>query len=168
MKTRCARWVGRESPPGGQNLPDRLRICRICELPQQDAHGTLAQLIDVLVNRRQVEDPGRAQAQTVESGEAISVIGIPREAVELPIQRIVLDKLDFVGVRATTGEMADVVPLIADGRIRVGDLTDNPSLQPRERNGSGEPASEALRRGDRWPNNARHQRRPRLAAASLA
>ena len=50
------------------------------------------------------------------------MIGIPMEDVELPIQRIVLDEPDFVGVRANAGEMADIVPLIADGRIRAGDL----------------------------------------------
>jgi L-iditol 2-dehydrogenase len=35
---------------------------------------------------------------------------------------MVLDELDFVGVRANAGEMADVVPLIADGRIQAGEL----------------------------------------------
>jgi L-iditol 2-dehydrogenase len=55
-------------------------------------------------------------------GGRCSAIGIPLEAVKLPIQRMVLDELDLVGVRANAGEMADVVPLIADGRIRAGEL----------------------------------------------
>jgi L-iditol 2-dehydrogenase len=34
----------------------------------------------------------------------------------------VIGRIDFAGVRANAGEMTDVVPLIADGRIRAGDL----------------------------------------------
>jgi L-iditol 2-dehydrogenase len=51
-------------------------------------------------------------------GGRCAAIGIPLENVELPIQRMVLDELEFVGTRANAGEMADVVPLVADGRIR--------------------------------------------------
>ncbi len=64
----------------------------------------------------------RWAVDVLRKGGRCSVIGIPMEAVELPIQRMVLDELDFVGVRANTGEMSDVVPLIADGRIRAGEL----------------------------------------------
>lgn len=64
----------------------------------------------------------RWAVDVLRKGGRCSVIGIPMEDVELPIQRIVLDELDFDGVRANAGEMADVVPLIADGRIRAGQL----------------------------------------------
>ena len=67
-------------------------------------------------------DTIRWAVDVLRKGGRCSVIGISLEAVALPIQRMILDELDFVGVRANAGEMADVVPLIADGRIRAGEL----------------------------------------------
>lgn len=64
----------------------------------------------------------RWAVDVLRKGGRCSVIGIPLQPVELPIQRMVLDELDFVGVRANAGEMADVVPLVADGRIRANEL----------------------------------------------
>lgn len=55
-------------------------------------------------------------------GGRCSAIGIPMESVELPVQQMVLNELEFVGVRANAGEMADVVPLIASGTVRAGEL----------------------------------------------
>jgi L-iditol 2-dehydrogenase len=55
-------------------------------------------------------------------GGRCAAIGIPLEDVDLPIKKMVLDELEFVGARANTGEMADIVPLIADGRIRASEL----------------------------------------------
>jgi len=55
-------------------------------------------------------------------GGRCAAIGIPLEDVDLPIKKMVLDELEFVGVRANTGEMADIVRLIADGRIRASEL----------------------------------------------
>jgi L-iditol 2-dehydrogenase len=74
-----------------------------------------------------IECAGSAQTtrwavDALRKGGRCSVIGIPLTPVELPIQRIVLDELDFVGVRANAGEMADVVPLITSQRIRAGEL----------------------------------------------
>jgi L-iditol 2-dehydrogenase len=55
-------------------------------------------------------------------GGTCSVIGIPLEEVALPIQSLVLNEFSIVGVRANAGEMADVVPLVASGRVRADAL----------------------------------------------
>jgi L-iditol 2-dehydrogenase len=55
-------------------------------------------------------------------GGCCAVVGIPLSGVELPIQRMVLDELGVVGVRASAGEMSQVIPLVVDGRVRVGAL----------------------------------------------
>lgn len=55
-------------------------------------------------------------------GARVAVIGIPLEDVELPVRRIVLDEIDLYGVRASTGEMAEVIPLVAAQRIRLDAL----------------------------------------------
>lgn len=64
----------------------------------------------------------RWAVEMLRKGGRCAAIGIPLADVELPIQKMVLDELDFVGVRANAGEMADVVPLVADGRIRAREL----------------------------------------------
>ena len=38
------------------------------------------------------------------------------------MRRIVLDEIDLYGVRASTGEMAEIIPLVAAGRIRLDPL----------------------------------------------
>ena len=55
-------------------------------------------------------------------GGRCAVVGIPLSGVALPIQKMVLDELEVVGVRASAGEMSQVIPLVVDGRIRVGAL----------------------------------------------
>jgi L-iditol 2-dehydrogenase len=52
----------------------------------------------------------------------MAAVGIPVESVELDLQELVLYEKELVGVRATAGEMRRVLPLVADGRIRAGDL----------------------------------------------
>jgi L-iditol 2-dehydrogenase len=55
-------------------------------------------------------------------GGRCAVVGIPTEPGSISLQSLVLDELDVVGVRASAGEMARVIPLVASGRINVHDL----------------------------------------------
>jgi L-iditol 2-dehydrogenase len=74
-----------------------------------------------------LECAGTAQAvqmavQMARRGARIAMVGIPLEDVVLPVQTIVLDEIDLYGVRASAGEMAQVIPLAASGRLRLDAL----------------------------------------------
>jgi L-iditol 2-dehydrogenase len=56
-------------------------------------------------------------------GGRVALIGVPLEGCELPLQRIVLEEMDVFGVRANPGTCAEVIPLIAAGRIDVAGVT---------------------------------------------
>jgi L-iditol 2-dehydrogenase len=51
-------------------------------------------------------------------GGRAAVIGIPLEDARIPLQKIVLNELEIVGVRAAAGEMAEAIALVAARRIR--------------------------------------------------
>jgi L-iditol 2-dehydrogenase len=55
-------------------------------------------------------------------GGRVAIIGIPGRDAPLPLQRIVLDEIDVVGVRASAGEMPEAIALVAAGRIRLREL----------------------------------------------
>jgi L-iditol 2-dehydrogenase len=55
-------------------------------------------------------------------GGRCSTVGIPTEAVTVDLSALVLDELELVGVRAVTGEVPTVLDMIADGRVRAGEL----------------------------------------------
>jgi L-iditol 2-dehydrogenase len=55
-------------------------------------------------------------------GGRVAVIGIPMEDARIPTQRLVLDEIDVVGVRACAGEMPRAIALVAAGRIRLKEL----------------------------------------------
>jgi L-iditol 2-dehydrogenase len=55
-------------------------------------------------------------------GGRAAVIGLPLEDARIPMQRLVLDELDLVGVRATAGEMPRAIALAAAGRLRLREL----------------------------------------------
>ncbi len=55
-------------------------------------------------------------------GGRCAAVGIPVEDLTLSLQDLVLFEKELVGVRATAGEMRQVIPLVADGRIRVKEL----------------------------------------------
>lgn len=55
-------------------------------------------------------------------GGRCAAVGIPTERVLVDAQRLVLDELEFVGSRASAGEMRHVLPLIQQGRVRVRDV----------------------------------------------
>ena len=58
----------------------------------------------------------------VRKGGRIAVIGLPLEDARIPMQRLVLDELDLVGVRAAAGEMPRAIELAATGRLRLREL----------------------------------------------
>lgn len=64
----------------------------------------------------------RQALEMVRRGGTISIIGIPLEEVQLPVQRLVLDEIDVHGVRASAGEMAQVIPLVSSGAVRLDPL----------------------------------------------
>ena len=74
-----------------------------------------------------LECSGAAEAvaqcvEMVRKGGRIAAIGIPMEGARIPMQRLVLDEIDLVGVRAAAGEMPGAIQLVADGRIRLREL----------------------------------------------
>lgn len=64
---------------------------------------------------------GRCVAM-VRRGGRVAVIGIPQEDAAVPLQRVVLDEIEIVGVRAAAGEMPEVIALVAAGRVRLREL----------------------------------------------
>jgi L-iditol 2-dehydrogenase len=60
--------------------------------------------------------------ELVRKGGRVAVIGIPMEEARIPLQRVVLDEIDVVGVRAAAGEMPQAIALVAAGRIRLQEL----------------------------------------------
>src|SRR6185295_8798129 len=61
-------------------------------------------------------------ASFVRKGGRVAVIGIPMEGAAIPLQRVVLDEIEIVGVRAAAGEMPEAIALVAAGKIRLGEL----------------------------------------------
>lgn len=61
-------------------------------------------------------------AAMLRKGGRVAVIGIPLEDADIPLQRIVLDEIEIVGVRAAAGEMAEIIPLVSAGRVRLREL----------------------------------------------
>lgn len=54
-----------------------------------------------------------------QKGGRVSVIGIPLQPAQLPVQKIVLDEVEIRGVRANRGTCEEVLPLMAAGKITV-------------------------------------------------
>jgi len=69
-------------------------------------------------------DPALIEAalSMLRRGSRCAAVGIPLEGVPVDMRRLVLDELELVGSRASAGEMRRVMPLVAQGRIRVGGL----------------------------------------------
>jgi L-iditol 2-dehydrogenase len=55
-------------------------------------------------------------------GGRCASVGIPVEDVLLPLQDLVLCEKEVVGERATAGGIRRVMPLVADGRVRISQL----------------------------------------------
>jgi L-iditol 2-dehydrogenase len=61
-------------------------------------------------------------AELLRRGGRVAVIGIPMDDARIPMQRIVLDEIEIVGVRAAAGEMPQAIALVAARRIRLTEL----------------------------------------------
>jgi L-iditol 2-dehydrogenase len=55
-------------------------------------------------------------------GGRIAAVGIPTEGVHIDMRDLVLYELEIAGSRASAGEMRRVMPLIADGRMRLREI----------------------------------------------
>ncbi len=55
-------------------------------------------------------------------GGRIAAVGIPSEGVHIDMRELVLYELEIAGSRASQGEMTRVMPLIADGRMRLAEI----------------------------------------------
>jgi len=66
--------------------------------------------------------PADAVSMTRKGGR-VALIGVPLEPCVLPLQRIVFEEMDLFGVRANPGTCAEVIPLIAEGKLDVDVVT---------------------------------------------
>jgi L-iditol 2-dehydrogenase len=65
----------------------------------------------------------RQAVDVLRKGGRVAFTGVPTEGdVALPMQKIVLEEIDLVGVRANRNTMDEVLPLIVSGRVRVKPL----------------------------------------------
>jgi L-iditol 2-dehydrogenase len=60
--------------------------------------------------------------QMLRKGGRIATVGIPTEGVTIEMRDLVLYELELVGSRASAGEMRRVMPMVADGRIRLTEI----------------------------------------------
>ncbi len=78
--------------------------------------------VEVALDCAGVADSFRWAIAMLRKGGRCAAVGIPVDEVALSLQDLVLYEKELVGVRATAGEMRHVIPLVADGRIRVNEL----------------------------------------------
>lgn len=78
--------------------------------------------VDVVLECAGVPDTLTWGMAMLRRGGRCAMVGIPTEDVALRCQPLVLDELELVGSRASAGEMRRVMPFVADGRMRVGEL----------------------------------------------
>jgi L-iditol 2-dehydrogenase len=77
---------------------------------------------DVVLECAGVPDTLTWAMAMLRKGGRCAMVGIPVQDVPLKCQPLVLDELELVGSRASAGEMRRVIPFVANGRMRVGDL----------------------------------------------
>ncbi|MGH9051898.1 MAG: zinc-dependent alcohol dehydrogenase [Acidimicrobiia bacterium] len=77
---------------------------------------------EVVLDCAGVADSFRWGIAMLRKGGVCAAVGIPVEEVAMSLQDLVLYEKELLGVRASTGEMRHVIPLVADGRIRVKEL----------------------------------------------
>ncbi len=78
--------------------------------------------VDVVLDCAGVADSFRWAIAMLRKGGRCAAVGIPVDEVSLSFQDLVLYEKELVGVRATAGEMRHVIPLVANGQIRVNEL----------------------------------------------
>jgi L-iditol 2-dehydrogenase len=77
---------------------------------------------DVALECAGVAETLRWAMSMLRRGGRCAMVGIPTHDVALALQSLVLDELELVGSRASAGEMLRVMPFVANGRMRVGEL----------------------------------------------
>lgn len=85
--------------------------------------ATAGKGVDVVLDCAGVPDSFRWSINALRKGGRLAAVGIPVEAVDgLDLQDLVLFEKELIGVRASAGEMRDVIPLVDDGRMRAREL----------------------------------------------
>ncbi len=138
--------------PGAQGLlaaqcAAQLGAARVIVVGRGPRLDTAAALGAIVVDNSQVDGPqavrdltdGKGAHMTVDTaargtstrdaiemtrkGGRVALIGVPLEAAELPLSRIVIEEMDLFGVRANPGTCEEVIPLISAGKIDVNIVT---------------------------------------------
>ena len=78
--------------------------------------------VDVAIDCAGTADGIKTAVSVTRKGGTAVFTGVPHEAVELPMQKIVLEEIDVRGVRANRNTMEEVIPLIEIGRLDVKSL----------------------------------------------
>jgi L-iditol 2-dehydrogenase len=92
-----------------------------------DAAATLREMTGGLGVDRVIEAAGTPDAlrwalAALRKGGRIAAVGIPTVGVEIDVRDLVLYELELAGSRASAGEMRRVLPLVADGRMRLREV----------------------------------------------
>jgi L-iditol 2-dehydrogenase len=104
------------------------RLAKAAELGYETVDFTAADPVaavrgaDVALECSGAADAVAQCVEMVRKGGRVAVIGIPFDDARIPMQRLVLDEIDVVGVRAAAGEMPRAIQLVAGGRIRLREL----------------------------------------------
>ena len=78
--------------------------------------------VDAAVDSAGTADSIRQSIGVLRKGGRVAFTGIPKEPVQIDMQKIVLEEIDLHGVRANRNTMEEVIPLMADGRIPAAKL----------------------------------------------
>ena len=92
-----------------------------------DAGATLREMTGGLGVDRIIEAAGvpitvQWSLAALRKGGRIAAVGIPSKGVEINMRDLVLYELELAGSRASAGEMRRVMPHVADGRMRLGQV----------------------------------------------
>lgn len=77
---------------------------------------------DVAIDCGGTKDSIQQAVALVRKGGKVVFTGVPHDEVDLPMQKIVLQELDLLGVRANRGTCEKAIPLMAAGKIDAASL----------------------------------------------
>ncbi|HLZ47571.1 MAG TPA: zinc-binding dehydrogenase, partial [Candidatus Limnocylindria bacterium] len=77
---------------------------------------------DAAVDSAGTADSIRQSIGVLRKGGRVAFTGIPKDPVQIDMQKVVLEEIDLHGVRANRNTMEEVIPLMADGRIPAAKL----------------------------------------------
>jgi len=97
------------------------------DIAKVDLAGGLSDLTGGLGPEALIECTGSEEVfeqgiKALRRGGAMAAVGIPLSEPTIDARRLVLDEVDIRGVRASAGEMEKIIPLVAAGSVRVGEL----------------------------------------------